>query len=80
VVNLIKKAEFSELSKKLEEQLISELRTQNDPRIFGKGAIFDNYIYSHEHDRNFHKRQMGGEKLNAVWVNKSDFEKEIIKE
>ena len=56
-----------------------ELRAQNDPRQFGRGGIFDRYLYADETTRNFYERFMRGEKLNAGWVNASDFEKADIK-
>jgi hypothetical protein len=56
-----------------------ELRAQNDPRQLGRGEIFDRYVYADETTRGFYERFMRGEKLNAGWVNASDFEKVPIK-
>jgi arylsulfatase A-like enzyme len=56
-----------------------ELRTQGDPRQFGKGEVFDRYMYADESTRNFYERFMRGEQLKAGWVNESDFEKSAVK-
>ncbi|MCF6357912.1 MAG: sulfatase, partial [Draconibacterium sp.] len=72
--NLIGIAEFEETANKLEEQLISELKEQKDPRMFGNGHMFDEYLYSNKSDRNFYERYMNGENTRAGWVSKTDFE------
>ncbi len=74
--NLANKSEFLELKENLKEQLFSELIEQEDPRMFGNGSIFDEYIYADKRTRNFYERFKRGE-LNpstAGWVNESDFE------
>lgn len=76
--NLIDHPELSETTSNLEAKLIKELKKQKDPRMFGNGNIFDEYLYSNEADRNFYKRQMNGENPKAGWVNKTDFESEEI--
>jgi N-sulfoglucosamine sulfohydrolase len=64
----------------LRREMERELRAQGDPRQFGRGEIFDRYIYAEESTRNFYERFMRGEKLKAGWVSESDFEKEPVKE
>ncbi|MCK4965737.1 sulfatase [bacterium] len=73
--NLAKKSEFKEIKTKLKNQLFDELKRQGDPRMFGKGYIFDEYIYADKKDQNFYERYTKGEKMRAGWVNESDFEK-----
>ena len=63
----------------LRQLLERELRAQGDPRQFGKGEVFDRYVYADESTRSFYERFMRGEKLKAGWVNESDFEKQPIK-
>jgi N-sulfoglucosamine sulfohydrolase len=63
----------------LRQLMERELRGQQDPRQFGRGGIFDRYVYAEEAVRNFYERFMRGEKLTAGWVNPSDFEKGGIK-
>lgn len=63
------------LKARLKQQLFRELKAQDDPRMFGKGHIFEEYPYADPKTRNFYERYMRGEKLKAGWVNESDFEK-----
>jgi hypothetical protein len=53
--------------------MTKKLTEQGDPRILGKGEIFDRYEYAGE-VKNFYNRFMAGEKVKAGWVNESDFE------
>jgi N-sulfoglucosamine sulfohydrolase len=64
---------------RLRQRMEHELRAQQDPRMFGRGSVFDNYVYAEEGVRNFYERFMRGEKLKAGWVNASDFETSIMK-
>lgn len=73
--NLAKKSKFKETKTKLKNQLFDELKEQGDPRMFGKGYIFDEYIFADEKSRNFYERYKKGENIKAKWVNESDFEK-----
>jgi N-sulfoglucosamine sulfohydrolase len=57
-----------------------ELKAQGDPRMFGKGDVFDKYEYSNSEQLHFYERFRRGEKLKAGWVNETDFEKETIKQ
>ncbi len=75
--NLIDQPGLSETASSLEEQLISKLKEQKDPRMFGNGNVFDKYLYSNKADRNFYERQMNGENPKAGWVNKTDFESAV---
>src|SRR5262249_42906882 len=64
------------LKGRLRRQMERELRAQGDPRMFGRGRVFDQYPYANAEQQNFYERFMRGEKLKAGWVNESDFEKE----
>ncbi len=61
----------------MREQLFKELKEQGDPRMMGKGYIFDEYKYSDTRGVNFYERFMKGEEVNHGWVNDSDFEPEF---
>ena len=74
VNNLIGDSKYTDISSRLEKKLLSELRAQNDPRMYGNGDIFDKYRYANKRDRNFYHRHMSGKETRARWVNKSDFE------
>lgn len=75
--NLAIHPEYQAIKEQLKERLFDELRGQNDPRMFGKGYIFDEYHYSGDASKDFYNRYMQGEEMNAGWVNKSDFEKDF---
>lgn len=62
----------------LEQQLTSQLKAQGDPRMFGRGDVFDRYPIAIPESRNFHERFMRGENPTAGWVNPGDFEKEPL--
>ena len=57
----------------LRQQLVAELKSQDDPRMFGKGGVFEAFPSSDEANRNFYDRFMKGEKMNANWVEPSGF-------
>ena len=73
--NLAEHQDYSDLKTKLKKQLISDLKEQGDPRVLGNGDLFDQYPYSGENVKDFYNRYMGGEKIEALWVNPTDFEK-----
>jgi len=56
----------------MRQELFAELTAQQDPRMRGEGAVFDNYPHGTPH---FYERFMKGEKVRAGWVEDSDFEK-----
>ena len=55
--------------------MMNDLIEQGDPRVMGKGDIFDQYPYSGEKVKNFYNRFMSGEEIPTHWVNRTDFEK-----
>ena len=76
VDNLAEDEVYQGLKNRLKEQLFSELKKQEDPRMFGEGRVFDEYTYADSAHRNFYERYMNGEleKTDAGWVSPSDFE------
>ncbi len=76
--NLALSPEYVTLMASLQQKLFEELKAQGDPRMFGQGHVFDEYTYSQQETRGFYERYMKGEKVNAGWVNTSDFEKEPL--
>jgi arylsulfatase A-like enzyme len=79
VTNLARAPEHGPRLQRLRQQMERELRAQGDPRMFGRGSLFDNYLYADETTRNFYERAMRGERPKAGWVNESDFEKDPIR-
>jgi hypothetical protein len=55
--------------------MISELTQQEDPRILGRGHIFDGYPSADVGVRGFYERHEKGEVMKTDWINPSDFEK-----
>ncbi|MDX9755827.1 MAG: sulfatase, partial [bacterium] len=72
--NLARQSRYRRLTRRLEKRLMKTLRQQGDPRMAGRGAIFDEYPYADENTRGFYERYMAGEPIKAGWVNPSDFE------
>jgi arylsulfatase A-like enzyme len=72
--NLAGNDEYKKVVDSLKIRLFSELEEQGDPRMFGKGYLFDQYPYADTTDRDFYERFKRGEKLKTVWVSKSDFD------
>jgi N-sulfoglucosamine sulfohydrolase len=62
----------------LKAQLHAELKQQGDPRMEGKGDIFDKYPHANKGHVGFYERYMKGEPLKAGWVNATDFEKKPL--
>ncbi len=52
------------------------LKTQGDPRMFGRGHNFDEYKPTN--GDGFYEKFRSGEKVNAGWVSPTDFEKKQI--
>ena len=77
--NLAEKPEYKAIKIGLIRQLTHQLKKDKDPRILGRGEIFDTYPYS-EDTRNFYNRFISGEKLKAGWINATDIEKAKIGE
>ncbi|MCF8224805.1 MAG: sulfatase [Bacteroidales bacterium] len=80
LVNLIKDPEYSKIAEELKTQLFNELKNQGDPRMFGKGDVFDKYPYAGDAQRDFYNRYMAGEIKDYVtgWINPGDFEAEPL--
>jgi len=71
--NLAQDEDYQARKQEMKEILLTELKKQKDPRMFGNGDIFDNY----PPDRNagFYERYMRGEEVKSGWINDSDFER-----
>ena len=76
--NLAGSPEHAAAKAALKEQLLAELKAQQDPRVLGQGHVFDEYPTAIEKWRNFHERFMSGEADAATWINESDIEREPL--
>ena len=73
--NLANNKNFDKARNDLKNQMEQELKSQQDPRMFGKGYLFDQYPYGETRVINFYERFMKGEKIKTPWVRESDYEK-----
>lgn len=80
VHNLAEAEDKAALRARLEAELTARLQEQGDPRMFGRGHVFDDYPIHTDATRNFHERFLNGEldKSKAGWVNPTDFEPEPL--
>ncbi len=72
--NLADKPEHRELVRKLRSEMETKLRRQGDPRMFGRGEVFDRYPHANPRGRFFYERFLRGEDVRAGWVNPSDIQ------
>ncbi|WP_316848423.1 sulfatase [Pedobacter psychrodurus] len=62
-------------SAQMRSKLLSLLKDQGDPRVFGKGSQFDQYPYADKRGVNFYDRYMAKDPtLSWGWVNDTDFQ------
>lgn len=78
--NLAASPTYEKVRSRLEARLLERLRQQKDPRMKGPADYFERLPYADKKGNGFYSRFMAGEKLNAGWVNTSDFEREPIKD
>ena len=79
VRNLAAESAHAARRKGMHDAMVEKLKAQGDPRMFGRGDVFDQYPIAQEGSRNFYERYLRGEKPKAGWVSDSDWEKEPIK-
>lgn len=73
MVDLSQISEYEPLMRRMEKEMTARLVEQEDPRMFGRGEVFDRYpdmsvAYQ------FWNRTKAGEKVPSGWVNDTDFE------
>ena len=74
--NLAENPDFAEIKQLMKNELFGRLEEEGDPRMFGNGDVFDNYVYGDDRGRNFYERFMANDStVNWGWVNPGDFEK-----
>ncbi len=75
LINLADQADYSGEQTQLMETLSHELTVEGDPRMFGRGAVFDSYPYAGQREAGFYEKFMHDPKsVRAGWVNPTDFE------
>ncbi len=80
LANLAADPAFTGAKRRLAEKMTKAFTAENDPRMRGEGAVFEQYPYAWEAQRNFYERHARGEKIEANWVAPTDFEPEPLKE
>ena len=66
------------LKASLKKQLFAELKKQGDPRMFGRGDVFEKYGFAWDMWDQFYEKYQRGEKIRTGWVLPSDYEKEKL--
>lgn len=68
---------YNPVKRRLHEELYLELLQQDDPRMYGKGDLFDEYPYSDRNLSHFYERYLRGEIRNedVTWLDSSDFKR-----
>jgi N-sulfoglucosamine sulfohydrolase len=76
LLNLAEAVNYQELKDELRKILIAELKKQDDPRVKGRGDVFDNYPFDDPEDWNFYERYIKGEikEYQTGWVDPADYE------
>ncbi|PHN08329.1 sulfatase family protein [Flavilitoribacter nigricans] len=72
--NLALSEAHREMMTSMKNDLFGRLKEQGDPRMFGNGALFDQYTYSDKKGVNFYERYFNGEDVGWGWVNATDFQ------
>ncbi|WP_337176981.1 sulfatase [Paludisphaera sp.] len=72
VRNLADAPEHADRVRATRDRMEAELREQGDPRVLGRGHVFDDYPVTA--GAGFHARHARGEKPPANWVEPTDFE------
>ena len=76
IVNLADQPEYKNIIEAMEKEMTARLTAQGDPRMEGKGEVFDRYPnMSKSHQ--YYNRMLKGEKLPHNWINDSDFDPEM---
>lgn len=79
--NLADDPAYQDTVKTLKSELFKRLKEQKDPRMFGRGYIFDAYLYANPRNVNmYHRYIIEGENIPTGWVNDSDYETEPLPE
>ncbi|WP_349905688.1 sulfatase family protein [Bacteroides caccae] len=71
--NLTDNKEYRKIKLQMEKEMTMRLLQQGDPRMYGKGSVFDRYPDASKAHQ-FWNRTKVGEKVPFGWINESDFE------
>jgi arylsulfatase A-like enzyme len=63
IKNLASDKKYAGLLQQMKKQMEQELKKQNDPRMFGKGDVFDKYPHAKPEMQNYYDRYIKGERV-----------------
>lgn len=75
VTNVATRSDAAPVLNQLRDQLHTELKRQGDPRMEGKGYLFDQYEHASKGNVGFYEKFMRGENVKAGWISPTDIEK-----
>ena len=78
--NLMEQSDYSSIAKNLKSQMFEELKSLDDPRMYGNGDVFDNYPLANENFKNFYDKFQKGKHPKPRWIKESDFDPEAEEE
>lgn len=73
MVNLYGQKKYKKIAANLEKELTARLKKQGDPRMEGKGEVFDRYP-NMSPSHMYWNRTRAGETLPSGWINPTDFD------
>lgn len=78
--NLAQNNAHANRKQKMKKKLFEELTKQQDPRVLGKGDVFDQYPFHQQSSFFFYERFKNGEikDYQTDWITPSDYEKEPL--
>ena len=78
VKNLADDAAYSRKKAALKKQLFAELKQQDDPRMFGRGEVFDRYPFGENYWNNFYERRyIQGRDIPTRWISPTDYDPDL---
>ena len=77
--NLASDAAYAAVKEDLRTTMETELRAQEDPRMFGRGDVFHTYYFTWDLVRNYYERRiLQSEDLVPPWIQESDIETDLM--
>lgn len=73
MIDLAKKPEYESRKREMEKEMTARLVEQEDPRMFGRGELFDRYP-DMSGAYQFWNRTKAGEEIPSGWISDTDFE------
>jgi arylsulfatase A-like enzyme len=78
VRNLADEPTYKVQQSALKDRMYARLREQGDPRLDGRGSVFDEYPHATKQNVGFYERFMKGDRVKAGWIDPTDIEKTAI--